>query len=85
MASMTLNPRAEFKLGVAVFSPTKPGLSSSRLEPSQPWWFSKIHVHAHQSMSFRAMLMLAIESFLCMANVSDQTHADSQAVMYVGC
>ena len=36
MSSMTLNPRAEFKLGVAVFSPTKPGLSSSKLEPSQP-------------------------------------------------
>lgn len=37
--SMTLNPRAEFKLGVAVFSPTKPGLSSSRLEPSHPCCF----------------------------------------------
>lgn len=36
MLSMTSNPRAEFLLGIAFFSPVKLDVSSSRIEPSHP-------------------------------------------------
>lgn len=36
MLSITSNPRAEFLLGFAFFSPVKLDVSSSRIEPSHP-------------------------------------------------
>ncbi|RDX72781.1 hypothetical protein CR513_47686, partial [Mucuna pruriens] len=36
MLSMTSNPRAEFLLGFAFFSPVKLDVSSNRIEPSHP-------------------------------------------------
>lgn len=35
--SITSNPRAEFLLGFAFFSPAKLDVSSSRIEPSHPY------------------------------------------------
>jgi hypothetical protein len=46
MASITSNPLSEFKLGGAVFSPTKFSVSSSSTEASHPCKTHNVH-HDH--------------------------------------
>ena len=43
MSATTSKPRTEPLFGIAVFSPVKVELSSSRIEPSQPYLLTPIH------------------------------------------
>lgn len=58
MSSTTSNPRSEFLFGCAVFSPVKPGASSSSTDPSQPCkvslYCSQRLVHEKHPMTRRA-------------------------------
>lgn len=48
MLSTTSNPRAEFRFGLAFFSPVKEDVSSSSTDPSQPYHETLINTMINQ-------------------------------------